>query len=174
VDSLYKDENNFCYTVEVKSEKNTEAAFKWIVGILQKHSIPFQISGGFAAKLYGVDRDINDIDFGIPDIEFEKILPEIREYLIYGPQHYQDGVWDLQLMTLRYENQKIDIAGRDGIQFFDKTTNMWVSGHRDLTRCEYKSVYGISVPVIPKDSLIAYKKKIMREVDKFDIEALEM
>ncbi len=157
----------------MKSEKNTEGAFIWIVGILQKHKIPFQISGGFAAKQYGADRDINDIDIGIHDNDFQKILPEIREHLIYGPEHYHDDTWDLQLMTLKYENQKIDIAGRDGIQFFDKTTNMWVPGHRDLTRCEYKNIYGIMVPVIPKDSLIEYKKKIMREVDKFDIKALE-
>lgn len=33
--------------------------------------------------------------------------------------------------------------------------------------------YGIIVPVIPKESLIAYKKKIMRKVDIADIKALE-
>lgn len=34
----------------MKQEKNTEAAFKWIVVLLKKHSIPFQISGGFASR----------------------------------------------------------------------------------------------------------------------------
>ena len=78
--------------------RDTEAAFKWIVGLLQKYSIPFQISGGFAAKLYGSNRELADIDIGIPDSRFEDIYEEIKPYLIYGPEHYLDDEWDLKLM----------------------------------------------------------------------------
>ena len=42
--------------------KDTAGALFWIVKILKKHKIPFHISGGFAAKLYGVKRDLADID----------------------------------------------------------------------------------------------------------------
>lgn len=154
-------------------KRNTEAAFKWIVGLLQKHSVPFQISGGFAARLYGSNRELADIDIGIPDDSFEEIYEDVKQYVTYGPEQYQDDEWDLKLMTLKYENQVIDIAGRDTIKIFDKENREWVSGHRDLTVSEDTEVYGLIVPVITKDRLIAYKKKINREVDRLDIKALE-
>jgi hypothetical protein len=152
--------------------KNTEKAFTWIVGLLQKHSIPFQISGGFAARVYGVERELNDIDIGIPDDRFADLYPEVRDYLRYGPAHYTDEQWDLQLMSLKYEGQKIDIAGRTTITFYDKDTQSWIPGHRDLQVCEMREVFGILVPIIPKDALIAYKTKLGREVDVFDVAQL--
>ncbi len=154
-------------------ERNTEAAFKWIVGLLQKHSIPFQIGGGFAARLYGSGRDLADIDIGVNDVSLEKLSPHVREYVTFGPGHYVDKKWDLQLMTLKYEGQEIDIVGRDSLMIFDKVANALVPGHRDLIAHEDIEVYGIGVPVIPKAALIAYKKKLMREVDRLDVEALE-
>jgi hypothetical protein len=38
---------------------------------------------------------------------------------------------------------------------------------------EMKEVFGLTVPIVSKGSLIAYKKKLMREVDIADIHALE-
>jgi hypothetical protein len=154
-------------------ERDTEAAFNWIVDLLERHRIPFQISGGLAARIYGSDRPLADIDIGIPDSSFSVLLPEVEHYLIYGPKRYVDQEWDLNLMTLKYKNQKIDIAGRDAIQFFDKKSSSWVAGHKDLTVYEMREVYGRTVPVIPKNALIAYKKKLDRDVDLLDIQALE-
>ncbi len=159
--------------VRMNIERDTEGAFKWIVGLLQKHSIPFQISGGFAARLYGSMRELADIDIGIPDDRFDDIYEEVKPYIVYGPERYLDDEWDLKLMTLEYKNQTIDIAGRDGIKIFDTEKREWVSGHRDLTISENKEVYGLFVPVIPKENLIAYKKKINRSVDIEDVRALE-
>lgn len=154
-------------------KRNTESAFKWIVGILQRHNVSFQISGGFAARLYGSNRELADIDIGIPDDAFEVIYPDIKSFITHGPEHYKDNEWDLKLMTLKYEGQVIDLCGRDTIRIFDKQTKEWIPAHRDLTISEDKEVYGIMVPVIPKEALIAYKKKILREVDIADINALE-
>jgi hypothetical protein len=157
----------------MEQERNTEGAFKWIVELLEKYSIPFQVSGGFAARVYGVDRELADIDIGIPDSRFEELLPEVKDYLIYGPDHYVDEQWDLKLMTLKYEGQEIDIAGRDNIKFFDKENDIWIPGHRELTISEPREVYGIVVPLIPKEALIAYKSKLAREVDLEDIRQLK-
>lgn len=150
---------------------NTEEAFRWIVGLFQKHSIPFQISGGFAARLYGSNREPNDIDIGVPDDCLEKLYPDVKEYVVFGPARHTSKTWDLKLLALSYKNQKIDIAGRDTIRFFDGEE--WVSAHRDLTENTLMEVYGLKVPVIPKDRLIAYKKKLGREVDMHDVDALE-
>lgn len=153
--------------------KNTEGAFKWIVGLLREHAIPFQIGGGFAARLYGSGRELADIDIGVHDDALAKLYPHVQEYVTYGPDHYVDKKWDLQLMTLKYEGQEIDIVGRDTLMIFDKEANALVPGHRDLVAHEDFEVYGLVVPVIPKASLIAYKKKLQREVDRLDVAALE-
>src|SRR3989339_2139307 len=105
--------------------KNTEKAFKWIVGILQENKIPFQLSGGFAARIYGSDRPLYDIDIEVPDSYFDKLLPFIKDYLIYGPQRYLDETFDLLLMTLKYEGQKIDISGCETDKLFNHQTRRW-------------------------------------------------
>jgi hypothetical protein len=154
-------------------EKNTEGAFIWIVGLLHKHAIPFQIAGGFAARLYGSERELADIDIGIPDDRFDDLYPEVKEYITFGPEQYLDDEWDLKLMTLKYEGQEIDIAGQTNIKIFDKDGSGWISASRDLSVSEIKEVYGLNVPVIPKDALIAYKKMLKREVDLLDLNAIE-
>ena len=146
-------------------EKNTEEAFKWIVGLLNKYSIPFQIAGGFAARLYGSERELADIDIGISDNRFDELYPDVKEYITFGPAQYLDDEWDVKLMTLNYKGQEIDMAGEDTIKLFDKKTKNWISASCDFSKSENKEVYGLTVPVIPKEALIAYKKKLMRAVD---------
>jgi len=70
--------------------KKTREALHWIVGILRKHKVPFQISGGFAAKLYGATRPLNDIDIDIPDKCLVDVVSDVKKYIIYGPDHYHD------------------------------------------------------------------------------------
>lgn len=40
--------------------RNTKRALLWIVKILKSHHVPFLISGGFVAKIYGSDRPLFD------------------------------------------------------------------------------------------------------------------
>jgi len=43
-------------------KRNTKKAFLWIYSLVEEKNIPFRASGGFAAKLYGADRALADID----------------------------------------------------------------------------------------------------------------
>ncbi|MDB5238571.1 MAG: MazG-related protein [Candidatus Kaiserbacteria bacterium] len=153
--------------------KNTEAAFHWIIGILQKHAIPFQITGGFAARVYGATRELADIDFDIPEEGIEAIIPDVKPYIIYGPTQYKDAHWDLLLLTLSYEGQEIDMSGAYKGKQFDQTTGSWVAAPADLSSPHMQEVYGVTVPVIPKERLISYKKRLGREVDREDVRSLE-
>jgi hypothetical protein len=154
-------------------DRDTKSAFLWIVGILQNHKIPFQIEGGFAARLYGSLRELADIDIGIPEDKFDELLPEVREYITFGPTQHVNEVWDIKLMTLQYKGQDIDLFGAYKQKFFDKKKHEWVSVSSDFSLAQMMDAYGIQVPVISKEKLIAYKESISREVDKVDIENLK-
>ncbi len=152
--------------------QNTKNAFKWIVGILQKNKIPFQFSEEFAAKIYGSNRPLYDIDIEMPDRYFNKLLPHIKDYLVYGPQRYLDETFDLLLITLKYEGQKIDISGCETDKLFNHQTRRWESCSTEINDVVEKKFYGLTVPVIKWKDLVAYKEKIRRPIDIEDIKAI--
>lgn len=152
-------------------KENTIEALRWVVDILKNNNVSFQLTGGFAAKLYGSTRELADIDIDIEENGFEKIFDEVKDYIIYGPKQYKDSNWDLMLMTLKYKNQIIDIAGEEKI--FDHEKKVWIQQRLDFTNGTYFTMYDLNVPVIPEEKLINYKKKINREVDIEDVKELE-
>ncbi|MBP6908651.1 MAG: hypothetical protein KBB75_02410 [Candidatus Pacebacteria bacterium] len=149
--------------------KDTKGALFWIVNILKKHDIPYRLSGGFAAMVYGSTRELADIDIGIKTDQFSKIIPEIKEYIIEEPGFYKDSQWDLFASTLEYEGQKIDIVVIDLLKFFNKKENKWEDLKHTFSDIEHKEVYGVMLPIISKKNLIEYKSKLGREVDLIDI-----
>lgn len=153
-------------------KKDTKRAFQWIINILKKQKIPFQISGGFAARLYGANRPLYDIDIEVPDKYFQFLLPLVKDHIIYGPKRYHDKEFDVLLMTLKYKGQEIDISGCETDKLFNKETKLWESCGTNLENSVYYKVYGTKIPVISKEDLLAYKKKIKRPVDSKDIAAL--
>jgi len=152
--------------------RKTKEAFTWIVGLLRKHKIPFHISGGFAANIYGSNRSLADIDIEIPDEKIFKIQDDVKKFIIYGPKRYKDKEFDLLLMTLKYKNQEIDICGINSQKLFNKKTMKWDIERIDLSKATKKKVYNLIVPIITLKDLLSYKKKISRDVDIQDINAL--
>ena len=154
--------------------RNTEAALRFIVTLLRKYTIPFQIGGGFAARVYGSERELADIDIAMPEDRFDELLPEIREYVVSGPERYLDEQWDVQLLTLNYEGQEIELVGSMGKKFFNKQEGKWIDSPSDFSSSYFTTVYGIEVPIMAKDKLIAYKKMLGRDVDVADVKAIDL
>lgn len=152
--------------------RKTKEAFIWIISILRKHKIPFHITGGFAANIYGSTRALADIDIEISNENIHAIQSEVKQYIIYGPQRYKDDEFDLLLMTLKYKNQEIDICGICDQKLFDKQLKKWTEEKIDISKSTKKKVYNFIVPVIPIEDLIRYKKKIARDVDVADVNFL--
>lgn len=152
--------------------KNTEAAFRWIIGILNSHHIPYQISGGFAAKIYGSSRPLNDIDIDIPDEYFPLVYEEVKDYLVYGPDWYADSKFESLLMTLFYKGQEMDITGATSGRMSDYSETTWLPYPCDFNNVTYKEVYGIEIPVIPRERLVAYKKEMKGDNHVFDLQAI--
>ena len=152
---------------------NTEKAFNRILYVLNRKEIPFQISGGFAAKIYGSPRPLNDIDIEVPDDKIEYVVPDVRQYIVSGPGRYKDERWDLNLMTLNIRGQEIDISGGYGVKICDARTGVWTPCPVDFSDYELREVFGNYVPVIPKRKLIEYKKMLVGAHQRIDIEAVE-
>lgn len=152
--------------------KNTEKAFLWITDILEKFGIKYKISGGFAARVYGVNRELADIDIEVKDEDIRITKEQVKPYIMYGPKRYLDENWDLELMTLNYEGQEIDIAGT-GAKIFNKEKGKWEDCSGNLDTIEMKEVFGKKVPIESLQSLIAYKSKLGRKVDLEDVRQLQ-
>jgi hypothetical protein len=154
-------------------EQKTLNALRWIIGILNKHKIDYQITGGFAAKLYGSPRKLNDIDIDIPEKHFKTILPEISEYITFGPGRFKDEKWDGQFITLNYQGQEIDLGAIDTIRISNKKETKWIPyANFSLETLDVK-VNNIDVKVILPKKLIEYKRELNGEHQIVDIEAAE-
>lgn len=163
--------NNTCNNLSLESSVAIEA-LRWIDDILKKHNISYQVTGGLAAKVYGSLRPLVDIDIDVSNNDIAIILPEIEPYLIFGPERYQDEMWDILLLTLDYHGQLIDISGADDGKVYNLLQNDWEACVVNLSAREFTMIENISVPVINKFDLVQYKSKIRRPVDLEDLEFL--
>lgn len=153
--------------------KNPEKTFQWIIGVLNKHSVPFVVTGGLAGKSYGSLRPLNDIDIDIHDKDFNLIMDDIKPHIVFGPDHYEDKRWDLLLATLNHEGQEIDISGGDTLKICDARTGEWKLNQTDFSNIERREIFGITVPVILRGDLIGYKSMLQGEHQQVDIQAIQ-
>jgi hypothetical protein len=155
-------------------EKKTIDALRFMVGIFNKYDIPYRIGGGFSAKMYGSPRPLNDIDFGIQEKNFSIILPEISQYITYGPiRSNDDGKWDCELITLNYNGQEIDISGTDTMRISNKERTKWISRASFPYDTVDMNVEGINIKVLNGVELMTYKKELDGEHQLIDIKAIE-
>jgi len=152
--------------------KKTKEALKWIVSLLRKNKIAFEITGGFASRIYGSKRPLADIDIEVSDKAISKIQQLTKKYIIYGPKEYKDRNFDLLLMTLSYKGQKIDICGKDSEELYDKKKGKLIKEKINLSHVKVKKVKDLFLPVVPLEDLIYYKKELGRNVDKKDVREL--
>ena len=154
-------------------EEKTINALQWIVDILDSHKIDYLISGGFAGKIFGSNRELHDIDINISEKDFSKILSEISKYIIYGPSRYKDDKWDCELITLNYEGQEIDISGIETILISNKERTKWIHFSTDFSKTLDIDLSGIKIKVIDPKNFIEYKKELDGDHQIDDIKAAE-
>ncbi|OGK51808.1 hypothetical protein A3B02_01870 [Candidatus Roizmanbacteria bacterium RIFCSPLOWO2_01_FULL_42_14] len=153
--------------------KPLQDALKWIIGVLEDNKITYQITGGFAAHIYGSTREVNDIDIDISEGSFQIILEDVRSKIVYGPCRYQDAKWDLQLMTLNYNGQEIDIGGAFETKIFDSINQTWVPFPGDFSKRRHMLFAGTDIYVVDPQSLIEYKSLLDGKHQKEDIAAIK-
>jgi len=154
------------------NQNSYKKALKWIVKILKKKNIKFNILGGLAAYAYGSKRMLVDIDLAMKNKDFQKILPDVKNYVVEPPHFSKSKNWQCYFMELKYKGITIEFGGDKGCKMLNSETKKWENLGDGLSKTVYKKVFGLNLPLISKKELIAYKKKLMRDVDIVDLRNL--
>ena len=156
-------------------EEKTINALRWIVGILEKHQIPYRIGGGFAAHVYGSNRSINDIDISLSGKHFPIIVSEVSNYITAGPEHYLNEKWDCDTLSLDYSGQEIDITDIDTLRMTNRKKTEWFYMKERYRSFEpiKTNVEGIEISLIHPQDLVGYKQHLDGDHQLVDIKAVE-
>lgn len=156
----------------IRLDDRATNALTWIVSMLRANTVPFLITGGLAAKVYGSLRQLADIDISVPEKSLSVLFADVQPYVTFGPARFKDDSWDLSLMTLNFNGQEIDLGSNEAY-IFDKDSQIWTTVVDDLNLSEIHEIAGMKLPVIPKQSLIDYKSKLRRMCDLEDIDSIQ-
>ena len=76
-------------------------------------------------------------------------------------------------MTLEYEDQRIELGGADGARHFDRQRGVWADVEVDFAQSMPRRVFGVEIPVMPFDELVASKRALDRKVDRRNLIGME-
>jgi hypothetical protein len=163
-------------TAETDQARSPALALAWIADRLEERGIAWRITGGLAARAHArtptLVRPLADIDIEVPDEAVAALLPVIAPFVVYGPARFQDENWDLLLCTLDYHGQMIDLCGGSTCRIFDAAAGLWRDDPFLPGDFVLRDVLGRRCPVVHLAALIAYKRRLSRDVDRADIALL--
>lgn len=147
-------------------------AAHWIVTLLRDRDIPFLICGGLAAKGYGSERDLNDIDLFVPGEYFSSVVQAGQEFVSKAAAHRQEEGWDITYVQFKYEGIKVEVGSAHGAKIFDSSNETWVPLNIDFSRYTTVPLLGLELPLMLQDDLVKYKSALSRPVDIEDVRAI--
>ncbi|OQA18126.1 MAG: hypothetical protein BWY63_02155 [Chloroflexi bacterium ADurb.Bin360] len=148
-------------------------ALEWLVALLKRHEVPYQIVGGLAAQAYGAERPLVDIDLYVPMELLQSAMAELSPYLIRNARPTQSAFWRLTYLALDYHGAPIQIAdSTTDPRFYNRKDQRWEPQIIDYAASQRVTLYGVEVDVMPREELLRYKALLDREVDRADIQAL--
>jgi hypothetical protein len=65
-------------------------ALGWIVEVLRRADVPFQVVGGLAARAFGATRPLADLDFYVPTSRLDEIADLAAAQISRPPLSYRD------------------------------------------------------------------------------------
>ncbi len=168
-----RDDERYEIMEVTNDEQKISQALGWIVSLLNRHSIPYQIVGGLAAKAYDAKRPLIDIDLYAPLDMAHAALEEMRPYITRDPLPHLSASWDLIYMALEYHGMLIEIGDSSSHpRFYNRKDQCWELQCIDFTCSTHLKLYTSEVTVMPKDELLSYKMQLDREVDHLDIQQI--
>lgn len=161
--------------MKIELNEKVMSGLCWIVAILDKHKIPYKIGGGFAAKIYGSPREVNDIDISLSGKYFDIIVSEVSNYITAGPKHYLNEKWDCNTLSVNYHGQDIDMTDVDTLKMTNLEKTEWFNvKEKRLYDGITTDINGSLVSIMDPRDLISYKKLLGGEHQKIDIDAIQI
>ena len=139
-----------------------------IVRRLRGNHIPFQITGGLAAKAYGVKRPLYDIDIDIYKRDIPRVRKLFKHFIKKDFYHLQVENFDIYLMTLKINGVNVDISQAEESYVIGKS-GIKTKIETDLSKVELIEIDDLELPIQNKKVLIKYKKILSRDVDLEDV-----
>ena len=149
-----------------------QVAAQWIVGLLRDRNIPYLVCGGLAAKGYGSERELNDIDLFVPGEHFLSVVQAGQEYISKAATHYREEGWDLTYVQFKHEGVKVEVGNAEGPQIYDAGREIWIPPNIDFSRYKTVNLLGLELPLMLEEDLLRYKSALSRPVDIEDIRAI--
>ena len=154
----------------ITDPQQIQQALGWIVALLDRHHVPYQLVGGLAAQAYGARRPLIDIDLYAPFDQAPAALAELAPYLTRLPGPHRSAAWQLDYLALTYAGVEIEIGdSQTDPRFYNVRDQRWEPQVIDYTASNRVNLYGVSVAVMPRAELLRYKAMLARAVDHQDI-----
>jgi hypothetical protein len=148
----------------------------FVVNELDKEKISYQVSGGTAAILHGVNRETSDIDIDIHQADFPQVERLFREYVTHDYHKYfdeKDMDFDIWMMNLNIDGVEVEFGQAEEAKILGIGNTVWTPLPITIQNAEIIRVGEVEVRVQSKRDLIEYKKILGRDVDKVDVADLE-
>jgi hypothetical protein len=147
-------------------------ALRWIIALLDRLGVPYQAVGGLAARAYGADRPLADLDFYVPTDRLPDVAAAAASRVVRPPSHHRDESWDVTFMKLKYHGCDIELGGADEARYFDRREGGWRSACIDFATSVDVVIMGVTTPTMPYEQLVDYKRALDRPVDREDLAAM--
>ena len=147
-------------------------ALRWITRELDALDVPFQVAGGLAARAHGASRPLHDIDLYVPEGALEPLRERLSEHVGREPSRHRGEHWDCYFMTVGYGGEQIELAEAPRTRYRRGGGDDWHEAAVDFERPAVREVFGVELPVMPRERLVAYKERIDRPVDRADVAEL--
>ncbi|WP_264777684.1 nucleotidyltransferase domain-containing protein [Deinococcus aetherius] len=137
---------------------------------LERHDIPYQVTGGLAGNVHGSRWPLHDLDLDVRTADLPRLAALFAPAVVWGPGRYVDAEFDLPLLRLNVDGVEVDFSGAE---------DAWArrNGKRlplvtDLARAERRVFAGVNLWVVPLADLITYKTVLGRTADLEELSRL--
>lgn len=161
-------------------EEQAVHALEFILAKLKFYQINYVITGGFACYVYGVPRDLTDLDLDIDiskdDPRFPALYEELKDFITFPLQNFVDANYDNYNFEATYENIILDFCPMPDLKIFDPAQEAYVPFYKDgFPAHEVVEFKGIPLNLLAKNLIIENKEMLtfQRESDKRDIRELK-
>lgn len=126
--------------------------------------------GGLAAIAWGAKRPLADIDIQVQQDDMLRVRELFKNYIETDLRHYRTERWDIKQMILVFDGVTVDVCQAEEFYVLNDNTKHLVPV--TIHKAVFTALEGITIPVMPKNDLINYKQKLLREVDQEDLGSL--